>query len=190
MSLEVLANRVRPEVSECPDPVIDAKIIEAGRIFCQRSHAWTERLDEGMISRHAMDDMGRHSMTLTHPSGREIIQPAAMLLQDGALEPYRYDAWEQKAWFKTPSSQIVEVWCVFQPAAGVDPPDQLTKRWSDALFHGALAQLRMMPGFAWSQPAMVDYHNRMFEDFITEAKGRSAKMFASGGMRLRVKAAH
>lgn len=46
-------------------------------------------------------------------------------------------------------------------------------RYYDGILSGALSSLQAMPGKAWSDPSMVEYHEAMFDRYVTKAQSDS-----------------
>jgi hypothetical protein len=49
---------------------------------------------------------------------------------------------------------------------------RLYDKWHEAIIHGALAEIHMMPGRPWSSVSRADYRRRLFNEEISRAIGR------------------
>jgi hypothetical protein len=67
----------------------------------------------------------------------------------------------------------LELEVVLAPAKDACEVDsRLYDKWHDAIIHGALAEIHMMPGRPWSSVSRADYRRRLFNEEVSRAINR------------------
>lgn len=67
----------------------------------------------------------------------------------------------------------LELELILAPAKGACEVDsRLYDKWHDAIIHGALAEIHMMPGRPWSSVSRADYRRRLFNEEVSRAINR------------------
>lgn len=67
---------------------------------------------------------------------------------------------------------------------GCEIPDFIYEEWEEAIKHGALAELLMMPGQEWTRPQMAQYHEGKYNQLVVEAKSRKWHNHTQGAITM------
>lgn len=81
------------------------------------------------------------------------------------------------------------VLCIAPGPESIEIPDELWRRWSEALKDGALLRLYAEPNNPWSNPQSAGYHGGRFESAITLAAAEAGRNRIQPARRLRVRPA-
>jgi hypothetical protein len=188
--IDVFLPHVLPSVIGCPDFTARSAILEAAIKFCTDSHAWTETLDLLYLSN------GTHSYELDLPKDTRAAMVKNVWAANGELTSKTMDEivaripnwqtargtplyfnqlnWEELRVYpipNSPESTALTVRAALAPKRTATTfPDSFADRNFQAIVSGALGHLMMLPGQAWSNPALAAYHKGEFDAAVGAAK--------------------
>lgn len=184
---------IQIHVPDCPSPTITQAVRQACIDFCQSSLYLRANLDAFNTV------IGDDEYELTAPAdsvvaavitvrcGGRIIDPVrqedldaeANYWRDLEGSPGRYLQPDESTIILNPvpsSIEEVRIMVALRPtqaSGGVD--SAIYERFQDAIMSGALARLMAMPGVAWSNTALADWHARAFNTAIAAASDKAAR---------------
>jgi len=189
---------IRPYVPECPNVVIDEHLAESAARFCAETQCWRVNLEA------ANTEAGESLYDLDVPAGTDI-EAIVSLEVDGSLVTPVLDALEapsttlddrgkptayalfnetQVQFYPTPDGAYT-----FRGLIAVKPKLTATaidefiyRNYGRAIAYGAVASLKLVPGKAWSDPAMAAAYEGLFGKGVADAKRRT---FRNTSLRVR-----
>lgn len=189
-------------VAHCPQPVMLDKLREAAKAFCTDSKIWQETLDGVYVS------TSERAIEVEHPEGTRVIAPLDCYFGTDPLvattphklaqhysENWREESGQPK-YITMDSPDIIRL-CphpetdgTLTPRAVLAPtldstegPGWLYEDYRDALVHGALARLMVLPGNPWTNPQLAEYHGERFKFHVGQAFARQSRGFVSAPLR-------
>ena len=203
MKLEDLLYRVRPQVPGCPEEVAIDALRVAAEHLCRESHLWQKQLSPASIYK------GIGDYQLPTPAYTRVVSPLRVDVSGHKLE-HRHtgelDAWDEDwrervgpephYWTMNSPDEVVIV-----PKPEADKPDALVARvslepaendldlpdwfhqYTNCLKEGALAELKEIPGKPWSDPKMMQLHQRRFHREVARARYDASRGFTNRPIR-------
>ncbi|WP_328186901.1 hypothetical protein [Marinobacter sp. OP 3.4] len=167
-----LFSRVMPHVPGCPEMMVEDALRDTAIKFCRDSHLWREQIMDLYLS------PGIHRYELDLPEQTEV---AALICawqrkpgseHKEAVHPdinvfrmVRFDT------LPDPDKGPIELHVVLQPTLDADGMlDAIGLDYDQALIHGALERLVIIPGKDWSNPNMATYHRSKYLESLTDAR--------------------
>ncbi|WP_070988474.1 hypothetical protein [Halofilum ochraceum] len=203
MKLEDLLHRVRPQVPGCPEDVaIDALRVAAEQL-CRQSHLWQEKLPAVSIYSKIGD------YQLPAPMHTRVVSPLTVHVEGRLLE-HRHkgelDQWhrdwrdrlapEPHFWTMNSPDEVVIVpkpegdkidalvaTASLEPADGEADLPGWFHQYATCLKEGALAELKEIPGKPWSDPKMMQLHQRRFDREVARARYDVSRGFSDRPIR-------
>lgn len=163
---------------------------QAAREFCSRSHAWRVELDPVQT----ITDVSRYEFDRT--AQMEVVKLMSAKLGGQKIEPILYDAdptqrgivalspMEFELRPAPPAGLVVALVAICQPgqeATGVD--DVLYAMYAREIAYGARAKLFARANKTYSNAALADKFERMFDESIARARTKAAKSYSSAPLR-------
>lgn len=186
--LDGLSPWVLPSVPGCPDPTLEHHMRAAVQRLCILSGVWLV-LDDGQPTQAGVRDYEAEPPV----SGAQVLRvrdawldgvlltPASSSIfsrQGGAARSYTQmeGAGQIRLGGDPVDGQLLQMRLVLTPApTAVAIPDDLIARHAQAIAHGALASLMLLPGQAWSNPQLAAFHLQSFETLANDARLVSLK---------------
>ncbi len=198
MNLSAFYGYVLPEVSGCPYPVLDVRLVAAAAEFCRETLAWNEVQDpialiDG-VSDYAIDaPSGAYVYTITDVwiNGRSLSSlPEATQSSSTSNEPSHFNAlgdFGTLRVFPVPSSPTVSmvVKAAYVPTYNATTLPDFLSRYVDVIANGAKSELMMMPGVEWSNPQLGSYYKQQFQEGIARSKILDAHGRVPGPLRVK-----
>ena len=167
-----LFSRVMPHVPGCPEIMVEDALRDAAIKFCRDSHLWREQIMDLYLS------PGIHRYALDLPEQTEV---TALISACQRKPGSRYGEAVhpdinvfRMVRFRTlpdPDKGPIELHVVLQPTRDADGMlDAIGLDYDQALIHGALERLVVIPGKDWSNPNMAPYHREKYLESLTEAR--------------------
>lgn len=63
-------------------------------------------------------------------------------------------------------------------------PDFIYEDWEEAIKHGALTELMMIPNQEWTRPKLAEFHYNRYNEFVVEAKSRKWHNHTQGAITM------
>jgi hypothetical protein len=188
--IDVFLPHVLPSAPGCPDFSARSAVLEAAIEFCTKSHAWTETLDLVYLSN------GTHSYELDLPKDTRLVMIKNIWAARGELTSKTMDEigrelpdwqtargdprffnqlnWEELRVYPTPnrpeSAGLLVRAALAPKRTATTFPDSFADRNFQTIVSGALARLLVVPGQAWSNPALAAYHKGEFAQAVGDVK--------------------
>lgn len=67
---------------------------------------------------------------------------------------------------------------------GCEIPDFIYEEWEEAIKHGALAELLMMPAQEWTRPKIAVQHEKQYQEAVATAKARKWHNYTEGPLQI------
>lgn len=196
MTLTDFLDYILPDVPGCPSPVASRAALRAATDFLSRSQAWVEVQDPIAVVANQQE------YELDAPSGARVIDVLAIHTRAGELMPLTLDQlprvyadWQTVEGnvpahytrgfdFTTfrvypkptePNGETLRVQAVYtlrDTATAI--PDEIVRMYGEAIASGAKERLMTMPGVAWKDLQLAQYHATKYQEGLNEARIRSA----------------
>jgi hypothetical protein len=184
-----------PHLPGCPNASLKTYLALSARDFFTKTYLWQDDIDAVYLAPNQVEyDLDAHA---------EVEDVLAVVLDNEQLDrtEFRLIPFERRDergqprlyWihsdrtirvFPTPDRRnVMKVSAVLKPsrnALGVE--DWIYETWADTIVNGAVAQLAIMPGKEWTDPALAAMHKAMFEQDITKTRIRDYR-----GVQLKVR---
>lgn len=198
MLVDALYPFVLPEVIGCPEPLLAQQIMLTAHSFCTETGVWDEVQDPILTSAGIAD------YEIDAPASAEMLRVRSVWLDGRELSPKQMRT-PLVANFGTPSSyhaalargqitldakpqakQSLVVRAVYAPKlTGQALPDFLLLRYVLAIASGAKARLMLMPGQAWSNPALAQFHAAQYQGAVIDARIDMERDNLTGSLRVK-----
>lgn len=193
-------NRVRMELMNVPNPMIEMKVIEAAREFCRETQVWRADMDPiSTIAGQAEYDIDvpvRHAESVAIIAARQngmTIYPRSEKVLDVEWPNWRRDQADTARYFvsddptvlrlvpvpvRSRSNAIVDMRIALRPARNATRlPDLLLRDYLEQIAMGAQGRLCAMIGKTWTDPNRATYWLNEFQREINAAKIRATRNY-------------
>jgi len=174
-----------------PEPLAEARYLDAAREFFRRSLAWVEKVPVAA------------DLTLNTPAGAEAFDARRALLDDRRLIKATRVQMQDLApenrveYFRIAANKIhlagdptedvsgrLTVYANLRPTReAAEIPDEIADEFGEHLENGAIARLLALPGRAWTDASTATYHWRLFLDAADEWAARGVDEGMTGVRR-------
>lgn len=166
---------IRPYVPGCSDPWITRAVLDSAIRFCTASRIWQQKTTHTVL-------VGEDTISLTLPA-------------ESALEDVKVsESWRGRADYTLSGTTItfddvfstqtdITVTSFLKPSRdAVDLPDILHNDWFEGVFAGAIADLMLMSGKPWSNPAMASVNQTRYLYSVGQAALKSRTQNSQAGL--------
>ena len=184
---------IQPHVPDCPTPMITDMVRSVCIDFCESSRYLRTQLD----SFNTVVDDDEYEITtptdtvlagilsmrvgdrVLEATTQERLEEEATYWRDRSGPPTRYIQSSEQAVILNPVPSDVEAVRVFaairpsQASGGID--EAIFERFRDGIASGAISRLMAMPGVAWSNPQLAEYHASIYGASVTQASSKAAR---------------
>lgn len=175
-----LAEELTIELPSCPLATIRDMIRWAQRELCAQGNAWISR-GEPVV---AAADTAYAELEI--PVGAEAIRIISLTNNGSTLRPgldYIQTGPNSIEFRTKPSTSMLYGELACKPKFGLDMPEEIITRWSEALMDGARSRLFMLPQ-SWREPTLAEFHRRRFLDAQVDCLSISRSGYQSGGAKM------
>ena len=188
------------ELPGCPQPLFNQHIIQAGRLFCQKSRVWREDLDSyDLVADTKTYTLSPIVSTVTYTARLEVILAVRWNSEDGVDNGdkgtlinerlYSFDQDTNVLTFQTaPRDDVtsgLDVAVSLVPLLSeTDISDWVLNIYAEAILAGAMFTLKNIPKTDWNDPAGAELAYRTFRSGIGKAKADIARKSHSGSTGL------
>ncbi len=189
---------VLPEVVGCPEPLLAQQIMLTAHSFCTETGVWDE------VQAPVLTSSGIADYEIDAPADAEMLRVRSVWLDGRELSPKQMRT-PLVANFGAPSSyhsalarglitldakpqseQSLVVRAVYAPRlTGQALPDFLLSRYAIAIAGGAKARLMLMPGQAWSNPALAQLHAEKHQAAVVDVRIDMERDNVTGSLRVK-----
>lgn len=177
---------------DAPPDVLQHVIREAAIRFMRRT-----RVAEDYYTIETQCGVRDYWMDL--PDCRELIAINGIEPNEGAWPFFPGAGWQPNAWDWVKDGRHPVIQFGFTPQEDkcytvsyswsigrdeCDIPDFIFEEWEEAVKHGALSELLMMPNQEWTRPKMAQYHAEMYRREVVSAKSRRWHNYTEGALQL------
>jgi hypothetical protein len=204
MTLDGFLPFILPEVLDCPDPTVRARLLLVAAEFCRSTLSWTEIQDPvALVNDQADYEIDKPSDAYTYTvrdvtcGNRKLTPlPRKDLLSDGwsnvqSNEPVYFNAATERGFiriFPTPANvtdQTLVIRAAYVPTISATTlPDFLGQQYMDVIASGVKAHLMLMPGTSWENPALSAFYKKKFDDGVVNARIEEAHDRVPGTLRV------
>lgn len=203
-----LLQEVSQKVRRCPNPTLVKAYRDAARRFCNQSKWLRRELEIGIVSGEPQYDL----VPDTGDAMLEIIGVRVATIEDvPGTNTYRIDPSDPMGWNPGMAPGAPMTWCyvpeseiaVFptpnlsctlictvecQPLIdAVELPDDLLRKWDQALSAGAMAYLFNIGKQPWTDPRQARENQILFQAEINNAKANVARAYNTGTVMARIR---
>jgi len=197
IAIALFLDRIRRELTECPQPVMIDAVRDAAREFCDKTQVWRETVDDiSTIANEfeydiepptrsrsvAIISMVHHGKPLRPKSERELndLLPNWQELTASTATWFVSDTPELLRLVPYPSESetdaIKQVRLALKPTHDTDQlPDILHRDYLEDIGYGAMARLFRIPKSEWKDLGLADFYQNEFMRAIGTAKLRAAR---------------
>lgn len=184
---------IEPHCEGVPQPLAVHCLREAAREFCRETHIWTRddagndvQAGEAEYRWAPAGDYVVCGVDLAKLSGSDI-WPVSEIDLDECMPDWRTAEAENPRWFLRPEDGTIRlvplptkdhpgglfVKLALKPSrTAAQCPDFLLEEWGEEIAAGARQRLRLLPGKAWTDPAMAAVDRADFRAGMARAKAR------------------
>jgi hypothetical protein len=202
-----LLQEVAQKARKCPTPTLVHAYRQAARKFCNQSKWLRRELEIATVAAEPQYDL----VPDTGDAMLEVIGVRVLTVINPATENYRANPSDPMGWNPAMPPGAPQTWCyvpeseiaVFptpdnvytlvctvecQPLVdAVELPDDLLRKWDQALSAGALAYLLNIHGQPWYDPRMARENAIAFQAEISNAKANVARAYNTGTVMARIR---
>ena len=203
-SLEPFLTRLLPLVPTCPDPTARQALVDSAIEFCERTDVLQVRTDPiQVVAGEAMYDIDLPPYTEPARLLRAWVGTQELVVMRAPTWAPQYDS---SPGGPTHISLLGEDGVALTPLPAPGPHDMLTllvahrpvrearqlddkllSRWADAVVHGALSRLAVIPGQAFTDPGRAAYGHSMFMRACGMACVESRRLTNAGELHVRAR---
>jgi len=186
------------ELPGCPQPLFNQHIIQAGRLFCEKSRVWREDLDSYDLE----EDEKEYTLSpivdsVTYAARIEAIVEVRWNSEDGVTNgddgtlqnwrTYGLNPNTNVLTFETaPSDDVtdgLDVKVILVPHLdATDMNDWVLNLYAEPILAGALTTLKLIPKTEWYDPPGADRNARIFRNGVAKAKADIARQYRDGSV--------
>lgn len=187
--LDVFLPSIMPKVPGCPEPSAFFAIIKAAQDFCERTRLWRDS-DSFQITETSCN-------VVCAPDGSDLFEIENAMLDGKKLDPISigdlnrdYPDWRERSqggrWItqtehdtvivvpKTAGTLALSI--TLRPSDDAELlPDFLAKHYRQVIADGALAEILMLPGQSFTDPARAQFYSARFESKLNGLFNQSIK---------------
>ncbi|HEX9972299.1 MAG TPA: hypothetical protein VGD14_09530 [bacterium] len=159
-------NSILPQVPGCPKPLVKNEVLRAAINFCQDSLIWQQ--DEDKIV-----DVGGSTITLAVTSGAACTG-VQISLDENEIHTYKRSGLTVTLDDAVTESTTYQVTTFVKPSrSATSLPTFLYDDWFEAIESKTKAELMMMPGKEWANPALAGVNQTKYLHELGNAKSKA-----------------
>jgi hypothetical protein len=183
MTSDDIVQRIRLDVPEAPGITITELLRWTMAEMCDFGNAWIHSGEPVVVAANTL------YAELAVPPNTEAVRVVEVLLDSRKMEPgrdYLQTSPSRIEFTRAPKPSTLYGRIAVKPLPGSEMPAELVSAHNDALRHGTLHKLLMLPQ-PWQNTQLAVYHERLWNAGISRVKQLASCGYQIGGARIRMR---